>query len=217
MNNYRCYLMTRVQIFKSFRQDSAGEESFTFWVHHPGSAMETQMAAYLVTVSLMMMLPSFVKPVLVLSFDFWLSRFRTFTCRNWGINDPPTLCLKCVLLIQTRQRSSAWALLVGKHQQNQNFIYSSLALGTLNKMKLMLCALFNYNMGDKIRRLSMHVAFKFIWPKGLSCLTHGSIVYLYIMYQTLHDYDYHLPEIRCATFQLIWLRPRSRKWCQEQA
>ena len=28
----------------------------------------------------------------------------------------------------------------------------------LNKMKLMLCALFNYNMGDKIRRLSMNVA-----------------------------------------------------------
>jgi hypothetical protein len=29
-----------------------------------------------------------------------------------------TLCLKCVLLIRTRQRSSAWALLVEKHQQN---------------------------------------------------------------------------------------------------
>jgi hypothetical protein len=71
-------------------------------VHHLVSAMETQMAAYLVTVSLMMMLPSFVKPVLVLSFDFWLSRFRTLTCRNWGINDSPTLCMKCVLLIQIR-------------------------------------------------------------------------------------------------------------------
>ena len=73
MNNYRCYLMTRVRIFKSSRQDSAGEESFTFQVHHPVSAMETQMAAYLVMVSLMMMLPSSIKPVLVLSFDFGLT------------------------------------------------------------------------------------------------------------------------------------------------
>ena len=170
MNNYRCYLMARVQIFKSSRQDSAREEFFTFWVHHSVSAMETQMTAYLVIVSLMMMLPSSVKLVLVLSFYFWFDRFRTFTCRNWRINDSPTLYLKCVLLIQTRQRSSAWALLVGKHEKNQNFIYSSLALGTLNKMKLMLCALFNYNMGDKIRRLSMHVVFKFIWPKRVEFL-----------------------------------------------
>ena len=159
MDNYRCYLMARVRIFKSFGQDSAREESFTFRVHHPISAMETQMAAYLVTVSLMMMLPSSAKPILVLGFDFWLSRFRTFTYRNWGINDSPTLCLKCVLLIQTRQRSGAWALLVGKHQQNQNFNYSFLTLGILNKMKLMLCALLNYKMGDKIRRMSMNVAF----------------------------------------------------------
>ena len=162
MDNYRCYLMARVRIFKSSRQDSAGEEFFTFQVHHPVSAMETQMTAYLVTVSLMMILPSSAKPVLVLSFHFWFDRFRTFTCRNWGINDSPILCLKCVLLIQTRQRSSAWALLVEKHQHNQNFIYSSLALGTLNKMKLMLYAMFNYIIGDKIRRLSMNVAFKFI-------------------------------------------------------
>ena len=91
----------------------------------------------------------------------------------------------------------------GKHQQNQNFIYPSLSLGTLNKMKLMLCASFIYNMGDKIRRLSLNVAFKYIWQKGLNCLIYGRIVYLYIMYQTLHDYDYHLPEIGCALFSLF--------------
>jgi len=89
---------------------------------------------------------------------------------------------------------------MGKHQQNQNFIYSSLTLGTWDKMKLMLCALFIYIMGNKIRRLNMNVAFEDIWPKGLNYLTHGRIVYLYIMYRTLHDYDYHLPEIRCVTF-----------------
>jgi hypothetical protein len=48
-------------------------------------------------------------------------------------------------------------------------------------------------MGDNIRRLCMNVAFEDIWPKGLNFLTHERIVYLYIMYQTLYDYDYYLP------------------------
>ena len=73
MDNYQCYLMARVWIFKSSGQDSVREESFTFRVYHPVSAMETQMATYLVTVSLMMMLSSSVKPVLVLIFDFGLT------------------------------------------------------------------------------------------------------------------------------------------------
>ena len=73
MDNYRCYLTARVRIFKSSGQDLAGEKFFTLRVHHPISTMETQMAAHLVTVSLMMMLPSSDKPVLVLSFDFWLA------------------------------------------------------------------------------------------------------------------------------------------------
>jgi hypothetical protein len=37
-------------------------------------------------------------------------------------------------------------------------------------------ALLNYNMSGKIRILSMDVAFKSIWPKGLNCLTHERIV-----------------------------------------
>ena len=56
MDNYRCYLMARVQILKSFGQDLAGEESFTFRVHHLVLGMETLMIASLVT--LVMMLPS---------------------------------------------------------------------------------------------------------------------------------------------------------------
>ena len=55
-------------------------------------------------------------------------------------------------------------------------------------------------MGDKIGRLSMNVAFENIWPNGLNYLTHERIVYLYIMYRSLHDYDYHLLEIRYALF-----------------
>ena len=85
---------------------------------------------------------------------------------------------------------------MGKHQQNQNFTYSSLTLGTLNKMKLMLCGLFNCNIGGKIKRLSMNVAFKYIWEKGLSFLTLEGLS----IYKSLHAYDYHLPEIRCAKF-----------------
>jgi hypothetical protein len=70
-------------------------------------------------------------------------------------------------------------------------------------MKLMLCASFIYNMDDKIIRLNMNVAFKYIWRKGLNCLTYRRIVYLYIMYQTLHDYNYHLLEIGYALFSLF--------------
>ena len=133
-------------------------------------------------------------------FDFGLTGSKLLLVEIGESTDSPTLCLKCVLLIKTRQRSSAWALLVGKHQQNHNFTYSSLTLGTLNKMKLMLCVLFNYVMGDKIKRLSMSVAFKYIWQKGLSFLTLEGLS----TYKSLHDYDYHLSEIRCAKFQIIW-------------
>ena len=86
----------------------------------------------------------------------------------------------------------------GKTPSEPKFPYSSLTLGTLNKTKLMLCDVFIYIMGDKIRRLCMNVAFKYIWQKRLSCLTYGRIVYLFILYQSLHDYDYHLLQIKCA-------------------
>ena len=151
----------------------------------------------------MVMSPSSAKPVLVLNFDFSLTGSELSLVEIGESIDSPTLYLKCVLLIKTRQRSSAWALLVEKHQHNQNFIYPSLSLGTLNKIKLMLCASFSYIMGDKIRSLNMNVAFKYIWLKGLNCLTHGRIVYLCIMYHSLHDYNYHLPEIIYALFSLF--------------
>jgi len=62
MDNYRCYLMAKVWIFKSSKQDLVGEKLFTLWVHHPVSTMETQMAAHLVTMSLMVMSPSLSVP-----------------------------------------------------------------------------------------------------------------------------------------------------------
>ena len=151
----------------------------------------------------MVMSPFSAKPVLVLSFDFGLAGSKPLLV---GIGEstvfPHTLLEVCPAH-KTRQRSSAWALLVGEHQQNQNFIYSSLSLGTLNNMKLMLCASFIYSMGDKIRRLSMNIAFKYIWQKGLNYLTNVRIVYLYIMYDSLYDCDYHLLKIGCTLFSLI--------------
>ena len=56
---------------------------------------------------------------------------------------------------------------MGKHQQNQNFIYSSLALSILNHDKVdVMCIVHSYNMGDKIRRMSMNVAFEYICQKS---------------------------------------------------
>jgi hypothetical protein len=41
-----------------------------------------------------------------------------------------------------------------KHQQNQNFIYSSLALGILDHDKIdVVRIVYFYNMGDKIKRM----------------------------------------------------------------
>ena len=62
MDNYRCYLIAKVRIFKSSRQDLAGEKFFTLRVHHPVSTMEAQMATHLVTVSVMVMSPSLSIP-----------------------------------------------------------------------------------------------------------------------------------------------------------
>ena len=149
---------------------------------------------------LMVMSPPSAKPVLVLSFDFGLVGSEPLLVEIGESTVFPHTLLEVCPAHKTRYRSSAWALLVGKHQQNQNFIYSSLILDTMNMIRLMLCAMFSYNMGVRIRKMSINIAFEYIWQKGLSRLTYERIVYLFIMYQSLHDYDYHLLEIRCATF-----------------
>ena len=57
----------------------------------------------------------------------------------------------------------------GKHQQNQNFIYSSLALGTLNHDKVDVMCIHSYNMGDKIRRMSMNATLNtFVKKSGVA-------------------------------------------------
>jgi hypothetical protein len=54
MDNYRCYLTARVQIFKSSGQDLTREKSIILQVHHLVLEMETLMIAPLVTVTVMM-------------------------------------------------------------------------------------------------------------------------------------------------------------------
>ena len=77
---------------------------------------------------LMVMSPPSSKPVMVLSLDFGLTGLELLLVEIGELTNSPTLCLKRVQLIKTMQRSSAWALLVGKHQYNRNFTYSSLTV-----------------------------------------------------------------------------------------
>ena len=124
-----------------------------------------------------------------------IAGYPSVDCRAYSVDS--------VLLIR-QGRDQVHGLCWWKNtNRTKNFIYSSLTLGTWDKMKLMLCALFNFHMGGKIRRLSMNVAFKHIWLKRVELLNLGRIVYLYIMYRTLHDYDYHFPKIGCALFSLF--------------
>ena len=56
-------------------------------------------------------------------------------------------------------------------------IYFSLALGTSNHVMVDIMCIHFYNMGDKISRMSMNVAFEYIYQKEWSCLTYGRVVY----------------------------------------
>ena len=137
------------------------------------------MATYLVMVSLMIMLPSSVKPVLVLSFDFWVSRFRTFTCRNWGINDSHTLLEVCPAHTD-KVEIKCMGSVGGKTPIEPNLcLFFSLALGTSNHVTVdIMCIIHSYNMGDKIRRIRMNMTFEYIYQKEWSYLTYGRIVHL---------------------------------------
>ena len=52
-----------------------------------------------------------------------------------------------------------------------------LAIGTSNHVTVDVMCIHSYNMGDKIRRMRMNVAFEYICQKEWSCLTYGRIVY----------------------------------------
>jgi hypothetical protein len=64
------------------------------------------------------------------------------------------------------------------------YLLFSLALGTSSHVTINVIGIYSYNMGDKIRRMSMNVAFEYISQKEWCCLTYGRTVHLFIMYQT---------------------------------
>ena len=101
---------------------------------------------------LMVMPPSSSKPILVLSFYFGLTGSGPSLVEiGESTNFSLTLCLKCVLLIR-QGRDQVHGLCWWENTNiTKNFIYSSLTSGTLNMIELMLCVLFNCNMGGKIR------------------------------------------------------------------
>ena len=63
-------------------------------------------------------------------------------------------------------------------------LFFSLALGTSNYVTVDIMCIHSYNMGDKIRRMRMNMAFEYICQKEWSYLTNGRIVHLYKIYPT---------------------------------
>ena len=56
-------------------------------------------------------------------------------------------------------------------------IYSSLTLGTSNHVTVDVMRIHSCNLGDKIGRMSINVAFEYIFQKEWSCLTYRRIVH----------------------------------------
>ena len=61
--------------------------------------------------------------------------------------------------------------------QTKTLFIFSLALGTSNHVTVDVMCIHSYNMGDKIREMSINVAFEYICQKEWSCLTYGRTVY----------------------------------------
>jgi hypothetical protein len=102
-----------------------------------------------------------IHPPLVVIFgplDFSLIGLEFSLVEIWEIDELLLTLLEVCPTHKDKIEIKCMGSIGGKTPTKLNFTYSSLILGTLNKMKLMLCALFNYNMGDKIRS----VAFKYI-------------------------------------------------------
>jgi hypothetical protein len=53
---------------------------------------------------------------------------------------------------------------------------------TSNHVRVDVMCIHSYNMADKIKRMSVNVAFEYICQKEWNFLTYGRIVHLYMMY-----------------------------------
>ena len=90
-----------------------------------------------------------------------LLSIQNFHMSNLGDRLPHTL-LKVYSAHKDKVEIKCMGSFGGKHQQNQNFIYSSLALGSLNHDKVDIMCIHSYNMDNKIRRMMMNGAFEYI-------------------------------------------------------
>jgi hypothetical protein len=134
---------------------------------------------------LMVMSPSSAKLVLVLSLDFGLTDSELSLIEIWRINWLSRTLLEVCPTHKDKIEIKCMGSVDGKTPTKLKLYLFFSSLGTLNKMKLMLYALFNYNMGGKIRRLNMNVEFKFIWPKRSSFLTYRRIVHKVLIFTWL--------------------------------
>jgi hypothetical protein len=132
----------------------------------------------------MVMSPLSTKPVLVFEFGFWFDMFSTLV-EIGGLTSFPHTLLEVCPAHKDKVEIKCMGSFGGKTPTEPKLYFSSLSLDTLNNIKLMLCALFIYMMGDKIKRLSMNVAFEDICPKGLNCLTHERIVHKVLIFTRL--------------------------------
>jgi hypothetical protein len=130
---------------------------------------------------LMVMSPSSAKLVLVLS----LTDSELSLIEIWRINWLSHTLLKVCPAHKDKIEIKCMGSVGGKTPTELKLYLFFSSLGTLNNMKLMLCALFNYNMGGKIRRLNMNVEFEFIWPKRSSFLTYRRIVHKVLIFTWL--------------------------------
>ena len=133
MDNYWFYLSARVQCFKSSEQDFSSCSFFrcVIWFRCGPWRLHHLIRCHPCS--------SFVQQFEVRCWQYpaqcvCARRSRSFTWWNLGVVKLHQVLLQVYLLIETRQRSSAWVLLV---EQNQKCICSSLTLSIVSKTKLM--------------------------------------------------------------------------------
>ena len=85
--------------------------------------------------SLMVISLSSAKTVLILSFDFGFTGPELSLLEIWESTAFPHTLLKVCSAHEDKVEIKCMGSIGGKHQHNQNFIYSSLALGTLDHDK----------------------------------------------------------------------------------
>ena len=95
---------------------------------------------------------------------------------EFGGSTPPHLLEVCSTH-KDRVEIKCMGSVGGKTPIEPKLIYSSLTLGTSNHVTVDVMCIHSYNMDDKIRSMSINVAFEYICQKEWSCLTYRRTVY----------------------------------------